>query len=110
MTYVPERGDLVWMDFNPQSGHEQAGHRPGLVLSPSKYNRRGLMLVCPVTSRPKNSPLAIPVATRKVNGYVLADHMKSQDWQARRVTFAEKAPPEVLQQTLRVIALLLTGD
>jgi mRNA interferase MazF len=80
--YVPERGDLLWLTFDPQAGHEQAGRRPALVLSPAAYNRRAkLALVCPITSRAKGYPfeVALPAAL-PLSGVVLADHLKSADW------------------------------
>jgi mRNA interferase MazF len=97
---VPDRGDLVWLDFDPQSGREQAGHRPALVLSPAAYNRvSGLALVCPVTSRVKGYPFEVVLPDGlPVGGVILADHLKSVDWRARRATFAAKAPREVLDE------------
>ena len=84
--YVPARGDLVWLEFNPQAGHEQAGHRPALVLSPQEYNRRvGLALVCPVTSQVKGYPFEVVLPSGlPISGAVLSDQMKSLDWKARR--------------------------
>ena len=84
--YIPAQGDLVWFDFDPQPGHEQGGRRPAVVLSPKAYNQLiGLALVCPVTSREKGYPFEVklPVGL-PVAGVVLADHVKSQDWRARR--------------------------
>ena len=82
--YVPRRGDIVWLSFTPQAGHEQAGRRPALVLSPSAYNRKvGLALFCPVTSRVKGYPFEVTVPKGlSVAGVVLADQVKSLDWQA----------------------------
>ena len=84
--YVPDRGDIVWVRFTPQAGHEQAGHRPAVVISPAAYNRLlGLALVCPITSRAKGYPfeVALPAGTA-VTGVVLADQVKSLDWRERR--------------------------
>ena len=88
--YVPDRGDLVWLTFDPQAGREQAGRRPALVLSPTIYNERsGLAVVCPVTRRSKGYPFEVPLPVeQKVSGVVLADHLKSADWRARRAEFA----------------------
>ena len=83
--YVPDRGDLVWLDFDPQAGREQAGRRPALVLSPKAYNQKvGLALLCPITSQVKGYPFetAIPPGL-KVSGVVLADHVKNMDWRVR---------------------------
>ena len=83
--YVPDRGDIVWLQFTPQAGHEQAGHRPALVLSPASYNRRsGLMLCCPITSRVKGYPFEVALGEGEdLAGVVLADQVKSLDWKAR---------------------------
>ena len=107
--YVPERGDILWLTFDPQAGHEQAGRRPALVLSAAAYNRRaGLALVCPITNQAKGYPfeVALPKGS-PVAGVVLADHIKSADWAARRAQFASKAPAEVLADvTARLRPLL----
>jgi mRNA interferase MazF len=86
-TYTPDRGDVVWLDFTPQAGREQAGRRPALVLSPASYNSKtSLMVCCPVTSQIKGYPFEVPVAgpaTTGVTGVALADHVRSLDWKAR---------------------------
>lgn len=82
MAYVPDAGDIVWLQFNPQAGHEQAGHRPALVLSPKKYNRFGLMLCCPMTTKIKGYPFEV-VINGKPESAVLADQVKSLDWKIR---------------------------
>src|SRR4051794_31930551 len=109
--FVPDRGDLVWLSFDPQAGREQAGRRPGLVLSPSAYNRRTrLALVCPITSQVKGYPFEVHVpAGLPVSGVVLADHLRSIDWQARRAELIAAAPPSVLSDVLARLAPLL-GD
>src|SRR5215218_2502163 len=94
---VPDRGDVVWLDFNPQTGHEQAGRRPALVLSPVAYNRKvGLALVCPITSQVKGYPFEVqmPEGT-EVAGVILADQVKSLDWRARRAKVVERVEPGV---------------
>jgi len=107
--YVPDRGDVVWLEFDPQAGHEQAGHRPALVLSPALYNRRsGLMLCCPITSRVKGYPFEVAlVGKRGLSGVVLADQVKSLDWRARRARKKDGAPPEVVLETLGKLHALL---
>jgi len=80
--YVPDAGDIVWLDFSPQTGHEQAGHRPAVVLSPATYNRIGLMLCCPVTTKRKGYPFEVDIDTDRQSA-VLADQVKSLDWRAR---------------------------
>lgn len=82
MAYVPEAGDVVWLQFSPQAGHEQAGHRPAVVLSPAAYNRIGLMLCCPLTTKLKGYPFEVPLTGSKPSA-VLSDQVKSLDWRAR---------------------------
>ena len=107
--YAPDRGDLVWVEFNPQAGHEQAGRRPALVISPGAYNRRvGLALFCPVTSQVKGYPfeVALPPGL-PVGGVVLSDQVKSLDWRARRVKRIAKASPAVTDEVLGKLATLV---
>lgn len=82
MAYIPEAGDIVWLHFNPQAGHEQAGHRPALVLSPAKYNRIGLMLCCPMTTKLKGYPFEVVIDGPQTSA-ALADQVKSLDWKVR---------------------------
>jgi mRNA interferase MazF len=107
--YVPDRGDLVWLSFDPQTGHEQSGRRPALVLSPKSYNApAGLALVCPITSRVKGYPFEVVLPSGlAINGVVLADHAKSLDWQARRATFIEAAPQAVVDEVIQKLETLL---
>lgn len=107
--YVPDRGDAVWLDFNPQSGHEQDRRRPALVLSPKPYNQKvGLGIFCPITSQIKGYPFesCIPEGSG-VEGAVLSDQIKSLDWRARNATFICKLPPEVLDDCLEMIKALI---
>lgn len=107
--YVPDTGDIVWLTFTPQAGHEQAGRRPGLVLSPRSYNEKtSLALFCPITSRVKGYPfeVALPAAST-ITGVVLADQIKSLDWRARRIRFASQVPSRVLGEVLAKLAVLL---
>ena len=107
--YVPARGEIVWLCFSPQSGHEQAGHRPALVLSPETYNERtGLGLFCPITSIAKGYPfeVALPL-TSAVTGVVLADQIKSFDWRARHARFACQASEQVVSEVLGKVNALL---
>ena len=106
---VPDRGDVVWLDFNPQAGHEQSGRRPAVVLSPAAYNAKvGLALVCPITNQAKGYPfeVAIPNDTT-VAGVILADQVKSLDWRARRAKVVERLGPEVTARTLGLLRTLL---
>ncbi len=83
-SYVPDAGDIVWISFDPQAGHEQAGHRPAVVLSPAAYNSKtSLMLCCPMTTRIKNYPFEVLIAGASPSA-VLADQIKSLDWKKRR--------------------------
>lgn len=110
--YVPERGDVVWLQFDSQAGHEQAGKRPALVLSPSTYNGRvGLALLCPITSQRKGYPfeVALPSGMR-VQGVVLADQIKSLDWRFRHAERVESVPHAVLDETIAKIRVLLEPE
>jgi mRNA interferase MazF len=107
--YCPDRGDIVWLAFAPQAGHEQAGHRPALVLSPAEYNRKaGLALFCPVTSQSKGYPFEVPLPQGlKVSGVVLADQVKSLDWRARAARFCCRAPDGAVEEAAAKLAALL---
>lgn len=107
--YVPDRGDIVWIAFDPQAGHEQRGRRPALVLSPAAYNGRvGLALLCPVTSQAKGYPFEVALpAGLPLGGVVLADQVKSLDWRVRSATHACKLPEPVVKQVLRRLHTLL---
>ncbi len=106
--YVPERGDLIWLNFDPRTGHEQAGQRPALVLSPGKYNSKaGLLLACPITSKVKGYPFEVSVRGTKIEGVVLADQLRSLDWRSRRARLIEKASEETLITVQQKLSLLL---
>ncbi len=107
--YVPDAGDLVWLSFDPQAGHEQSGRRPALVLSPAPYNEKsGLALVCPITSRVKGYPFEVSLPQgSKLSGVVLADQLRSLDWRARRAERAGRAPREVMSEVLARLGALL---
>jgi len=106
--YVPEAGDVVWLDFDPQAGREQAKRRPALVLTDQGYNRAsGLVVVCPLTSKRKSYPFALPIVVDKIEGAVLVDHLKSMDWKARDVAFHSKADPALVSKVRGYIAVLL---
>ncbi len=106
--YVPDAGDIVWLDFDPQAGREQGRRRPALVLTDSAYNRAsGLFVVCPLTSKRKPYPFALPVVVDKVEGSILVDHLKSMDWNVRAVKFHSKAGPALLGRVRAYIAVFL---
>lgn len=106
---VPDRGDVVWLDFNPRAGHEQAGRRPAVVLSPAAYNAKvGLALVCPITSHVKGYPfeVAIPEGAPAA-GVILADQVRSLDWRARRAKVVDRVGTDVIAKTLVLLRTLL---
>jgi mRNA interferase MazF len=106
---APDRGDLVWLDFNPRAGHEQAGRRPALVLSPRGYHQRTpFAVVCPITSRVKGYPFEVPLPEGlPVAGAVLADQVRSVDRHVRRIEVAGQAPEGVIVEVMvRLRALL----
>ena len=107
--YIPDGRDLIWLTFDPQAGHEQAGRRPALVLSPKIYNQKsGLALVCPVTNQAKGYPFEVTVpAGFGVSGVILSDHVKSVDWKARRAEKLGICPVEVVNEVLARLAPLL---
>src|SRR5438105_15875903 len=107
--YVPERGDAVWITLDPQAGHEQAGRRPALVLSPSAYNGRvGLALLCPITSQVKGYPFEVLLPPgSKVQGAILSDQLKSLDWRARKATVICSLPGPVVNEVLSKLSTLL---
>lgn len=110
-TYVPNRGDIVWVDFDPYRGHEQAGRRPALTVSPKAYNARaGLALMCPITSKIKDYPFEVSVKQNKIQGAVLTDQIQSLDWKERNTRFIEKISPLLLENVQRKLLLLITEE
>ena len=109
MAYIPDSGDIVWIMFNPQAGHEQAGHRPALVLSPKAYNGKvGLAILCPITSQVKGYPFEVKIPEGlEVGGAVLSDQVKSLDWKARQAELVCKLPPAAIDEVLHKLNTLL---
>ncbi|RWX79077.1 endoribonuclease MazF [Neorhizobium lilium] len=105
--YVPDAGDIVWLEFSPQAGHEQVGRRPAVVLSPASYNRFGLMLCCPMTTRRKGYPFEVAIADEK-ESIVLADQVKSLDWKIRKAQLRSKVSETELSE-IRAMAAALIG-
>ena len=107
--YVPDAGDLVWLTFDPQAGHEQRGRRPALILSPRIYNSKArLAIACPVTSHAKGYPFEVPLPPGgKISGVILADHVKNLDWEARKVAFEAKVHTDVLTDVRERLRVLL---
>jgi mRNA interferase MazF len=107
--YIPNRGDMVWINLNPQAGHEQSGRRPALVLSPKTYNLKvGLAIVCPITSKIKGYPFEVPIPdSSPVSGVVLSDQAKSMDWKIRNAEFIYKLDSLSVEQVLQRLHTLL---
>ncbi|NCC04933.1 MAG: endoribonuclease MazF [Proteobacteria bacterium] len=110
--YVPDRGHAVWMNFNPQAGHEQAGHRPALVISPASYNGlTGLVLCCPITSQIKGYPFEVRIeANPLISGVALADQIKNLDWRVQGVKFVAKVDASVLEEVVAKFEALLRSE
>jgi mRNA interferase MazF len=110
MAYLPVRGDAVWITLNPQAGHEQAGRRPAVVLSPAAYNSKvGLAILCPITSQIKGYPFEVVVPSGlAVRGAILSDQVKSLDWRVRNASFICALPPATIAEVLQKLNTLLS--
>lgn len=107
-SYIPSRGDLVWLNFTPQSGHEQLGKRPALVLSHKEYNRKvGLAIFCPITSKVKDYPFEVKIINKKIQGVVLSDQIKSLDWESRNIEYISKTTESEIEEVLNKLKLLI---
>lgn len=102
MQYTPEKGDLVWLNFNPQSGHEQMGRRPAIVISNTLFNNKaGMAMVCPITNTKRHFPLHIKLENcSKIQGYIMVEQIKSIDYSSRNIEFIEKAPEDIVNEVL----------
>lgn len=108
MAYVPDAGHVVWLHFDPQAGHEQAGRRPALVVSPARYNgKTGLMVCCPLTTQIKGYPFEVAVSVGEQQSVVLSDQVKSLDWKARKAKQFAAVPPDAMAQVRAKIKALL---
>ena len=109
MSYDPDQGDVIWIMLNPQSGHEQAGHRPAIVLSPKSYNTRvGLLICCPITSQEKGYPFEVKIPSGlPITGVILADQVKSLDWQARNASFICKLSHTIVEEVNYKLGILI---
>ena len=107
--FVPDRGDVVWMNMDPQAGHEQAGRRPALVLSPRTYNAKvGMALICPITSRTKGYAFEVAIPDKlPAQGVILSDQIRNVDWQARNAAFMGRLPRSVVSDTLAKLGALI---
>jgi len=106
--YVPNRGDIVWLEFNPRGGHEQSGIRPALVISPIEYNEKvGLAIFCPITGKEKGYPFEVKVNVGdKIKGVVLSDQVKSLDWRKRNARYITGLGKKTLKDVIEKISLL----
>ena len=110
-SFVPDVGDVLWMRLSPTSGHEQSGHRPVLTITPVAYNaKRGLLICCPITSRVGGYPFEVAIETDGISGVVIADQVKSVDWQARGARLAGRASVEVTLEVRAKLGALLPTD
>jgi mRNA interferase MazF len=109
-TYVPQRGDVVWITFNPQAGHEQAGRRPALILSPQAYNGKvGLAILCPITTQIKGYPFEVLIPPGlPITGAILADQVKNLDWRARKAELICPLPPRIMTEVFQKLGTLLS--
>ncbi len=106
--YIPNRGDVVWIDFSPTRGHEQSNVRPALVLSEKVYNQKtGLMIACPITSQVKGYPYEVHIQGKKIEGVVLSDQIRSVAWKEREASFVQKVQQSVIDEIEEKIATLL---
>ncbi len=104
---APKWGDIIWISFDPKRGHEQAGQRPALVISNSRYNAMtSLCVVCPITSQVKNYPTELPLPKMKTKGVVLANQIRTLDWQSRGFRFHEKAPADFVTQVIELVTAI----
>jgi len=107
--FIPDKGDIVWINMQPQAGHEQSGRRPAAVLSPKSYNGKvGLALLCPITSQIKGYPFEVMIPSElKVKGVILSDQVKSLDWKIRKAEFCDKLPQDVILEIIKKLETLL---
>jgi mRNA interferase MazF len=106
--YIPDKSDVVWLEFDPQSGHEQKGKRPAVVLSPKEYNEKvGLAIFCPITSKEKGYPFEVKLKSKKITGVILSDQIKSLDWKARDAEFIVKASDSIMNDVFNKLKNLI---
>lgn len=106
--YIPDRGDIIWLDFDPQTGREQKGRRPAIVLSPKLYNEKtNLAILCPITSRAKGYPFEVQINSKKIQGVSLSDQVRNLDWKVRNAEFIGKISKSALNEITDNIRLLI---
>lgn len=109
-SYIPDAGELVWVDFNPTRGHEQRGRRPAYIVTTAAYNKRTQMaLVCPITSQSKGYAFEVPVSSSKIQGYILTDQIRSIDWTARPIELIHTSTPAILAAVREKLQILIGG-
>lgn len=109
--YVPDRGDIVWLNFDPQAGHEQAGHRPAFIVSPISYNRKvGLAICCPVTNHIKGYPFEVILPEGlNVQGAILSDQVKNLDWHVRKTKLIDRVPDTITKEVVAKITAIISS-
>lgn len=106
---IPDKGDIVYLNFSPQSGHEQAGHRPALVLSPKQFNKSVFLIACPITSQVKGYPFEVEIPKGlPIQGVILVDQLRSVDWRSRGLKIKCQAPDDVVQDCLDIISTFIS--
>jgi mRNA interferase MazF len=108
-SYIPDRGDVVWISLNPSKGREQTGRRPAIVISPKLYNLKSrLILLCPITSKKKGYPFETEISIKEIEGVVLADQIKSLDWKVRNIKFITKVSPDTIRKIFMKVRVLVS--
>jgi len=106
--YIPERGNIVWLNFTPQAGREQQGRRPAIVISPQAYNKKvGLALFCPITTKQKGYPFEVKINNENISGVILSDQIKSLDWQHRDIEYVTKITNEEMNEIIKKLSVLI---
>ncbi|MBS9778704.1 MAG: type II toxin-antitoxin system PemK/MazF family toxin [Campylobacteraceae bacterium] len=106
--YIPKQGDIVTLSFDPQSGHEQKGRRPALIVSNKTFNSHlSFAYACPITSTKRNSPFHVQIQTNKVQGFIMTEQLKSVDYRSRKIKFVEQSPKDVLEQVLGIVESII---
>ena len=106
--YIPSKGDLIYLTFDPQSGHEQKGRRPALIISNNLFNQHtGLAIVCPITNTNRNIPFHVPVESNLLTGFIMTEQAKSIDYSSRQAQFIEKSSPETLAHVLSIVESII---
>lgn len=106
--YIPDRGDIIWIDFGPGTGHEQTGKRPAIVLSALSYHKRSsLLIACPITSKTKGYPFEVPIKVGKIDGTILVDQVKALDWHNRKIGYGGKTKPMTTKRASALLRVLI---